>query len=243
MKIKIAQLIVQRDIESNKEKILKEIAKVEKDEWIVFPEAILSGYYPVEKIYTRGLNWKLIQNYLNEIEHFVKEKKCHCLLGSATLINDVWRNSVFTFSYLNNSVRHDKIQLSKLDKKHFVAGENLMSHNLNGINYGMLACRELIFPNQWLALKMAGSQIIFHLNNAIQPQDVLWKDMLITRAIENSVFVVSVNNADSPQQLASYVISPRGEILAETVKQKEQSLKVEIDLNQVIENLERREDY
>ncbi len=243
MKIKIAQLIVRKDIESNKENILNEIAKVETDEWIVFPEAILSGYYPAEEIYTKGLNWKLIQNYLDEIENFVKEKKCHCLLGSATLINNVWRNSVFNFSYLNNFVRHDKIQLSILDKKHFGSGENLMNHNLNNVNYGMLACRELIFPNQWLELKMAGSQIIFHLNNAIQTQDGLWKHMLITRAIENSIFVVSVNNADFPQQLASYVINPKGEILAETVKQKEQSLKVEIDLNQVIENLNSREDY
>jgi len=243
MKIKIAQLIVGRDIESNKEKILNEIAKVEKDEWIVFPEAILSGYYPAEEIYTKGLNWKLIQNYLDEIEHLVKDKKCHCLIGSATLMNDVWRNSVFTFSYLKKFIRHDKIQLSKLDKKHFGAGENLISHNLNSINYGMLACRELIFPNQWLELKMAGSQIIFHLNNAIQTQDALWKHMLITRAIENSIFVVSVNNAESPQKLASYVISPSGQILAETKTQVEQAIKVELELEQVISNLAERQDY
>jgi predicted amidohydrolase len=46
MKIRIAQLIVGRDIESNKEKILNEIAKVEKDEWIVFPEANLEWLLP-----------------------------------------------------------------------------------------------------------------------------------------------------------------------------------------------------
>jgi hypothetical protein len=47
---------------------------------LFFLKPILSGYYPDEEIYTKGLNWKLIQNYLDEIENFVKDKKCHCLL-------------------------------------------------------------------------------------------------------------------------------------------------------------------
>lgn len=243
MKIKIAQLIVERDIESNKDKILREIFDAEKDEWIIFPEAILSGYYPNEEIYTNGLDWKLIKKHLDNIEGLVKDKKCHCLLGSASFIDDTWRNSVYTFSYQKNRVRHDKIQLSKLDKKHFSPGNTLVNYELQGTQYGMLACRELIFPNQWSTLKMSGSQIIFHLNNAVQPHDVLWKHILITRAVENSVFVVSVNNADSPQKLASYVINPKGQILAETMPEREQSISIEINLSLVIKNLDRREDY
>jgi predicted amidohydrolase len=243
MKIKIAQLIVGKDIDINQEKILKEISMAESDEWIIFPEAILSGYYPDEDVYTAGLDWALIQIKLDELERVVREKRCHCLLGSASFIENAWRNSVYTFSYLKDRVRHDKIQLSKLDKKHFKSGNALKSYELQGIRYGTLACRELIFPQQWLDLKRAGSQVIFHLNNAIQPHDVQWRHILITRAIENSVFVVSVNNADSPQLLASYVINPRGEIIAETMTEKEESIKVQIDLIQVIKDLEKREDY
>lgn len=243
MKIKIAQLVVEKDIELNLEKILEEISQAESNEWIIFPEAILSGYYPHEEVYTDGLDWELIQKYLGKIERLVKDQRCHCLLGSASFIDHAWRNSVYTFSYLKERVRHDKVQLSKLDKKHFKAGSTLSSYELQGIRYGALACRELIFPQQWSDLKRAGSQVVFHLNNAIQPHDVLWKHILITRAIENSVFVVSVNNAASPQRLASYVINPRGKILAETMTEKELSIKVTINLDQIIEDLEKREDY
>lgn len=243
MKIKIAQLVVQNDIELNRKKIIQEISKCKKDEWIVFPEAILSGYYPHEEVYTRGLKWELIQHYLIEIENLVKERQCHCLIGSASFQNQSWKNSVYVFSYLKEPVRHDKIYLSKLDKKHFNSGESLQCFELQSITFGVLACRELIFPELWSDLKKRGSKIIFHLNNAIQPHDILWKHILITRAIENSVFVISVNNAESPQRLASYVISPSGEILVETMVEKESTMTTTLSLEKVITNLAQREDY
>jgi predicted amidohydrolase len=55
--------------------------------------------------------------------------------------------------------------------------------------------------------------------------------VIIARAVENGVFVCSVNNAASPQALASYVVSPSGEVLAKTDTQTEQILSCEIDLS------------
>ncbi len=243
MKIKIVQLIVGKDILSNKEKIIKELRNAEKDEWIVFPEAILSGYYPHETTYTKQLNWKLISGSLKEIEKAVRENKCHCILGSATKVKGSWRNRIWVFSHTKDKVKHDKIQLSKLDKQHFQPGKKLQVFKNDKIKFGLQACRELIFPNQWSKLKKEEAQIIFHLNNAIQPQDALWKHILITRAVENSIYVVSVNNADSPQELASFIISPQGEIIAETGTQVEQVINSELNLNQVIDNLKDRQDY
>ena len=243
MKIKIVQLIVEKDIKSNKENIIKALKDAEKDEWIVFPEAILSGYYPNETTYTSGLDWEFISDYLTEIENLTKANKCHCILGSATKMKGSWRNTVLVFSYTEHKAIHDKIQLSRLDKKHFQSGYKLQIFEIDSIKYGLQACRELIFPTQWSKLKKEGAQIIFHLNNAIQPHDVLWKHVLIARAIENSVYVVSVNNAESPQKLASYIISPKGKIIAETNTQVEQVIKSELDLKQVIVNLAERQDY
>ncbi len=243
MKIKIVQLIVGKDILSNKVKIIKELINAEQDEWIVFPEAILSGYYPHETTYTKGLNWKLISESLKEIERAVRENECHCLVGSATKVKGGWRNRIWVFSYTKDKVKHDKIQLSKLDKQHFQPGKKLQVFKNDKIKFGLLACRELIFPNQWSKLKKEGAQIIFHLNNAVQPQDALWKHILIARAVENSIYVVSVNNAESPQGLASYIISPQGEIIAETGTQSEQVIRCKLNLNHVIDDLKDRQDY
>ena len=243
MKIRIAQLIVDTNIDSNRDKILKEISQTKEDEWIVFPEAILSGYYPSEKEYTKKLDRDKIRTYLNEIEEHVIEKRCHCLLGSASTINQVWYNSIYFFSYLSKSKRHDKKYLSKLDKTHFVSGEKLKKYSLGDIDFGMLACRELIFPQEWISLKQSGVKIVFHLNNAIQPHDILWKHILISRAIENSIFVVSVNNGEKLQKLGSYIIKPNGKIIAETNTGCEETISVDINLNEVTDDLSKREDY
>lgn len=243
IKVRIVQLVVSEDIVSNRKKVLNELVKCSENEWIVFPEAMLSGYYPDKEAYTSELDANLIRRYLEEIEAKVREVRCHCLLGSATFTGSVWHNSVHIFSHTAPACRHDKLKLSALDKRHFHPGETCSCHRIQDITFGVLACRELIFPDMWSVLKSKGAQIIFHINNAIQPQDALWRHLLIARAIENSVFVVSVNNAAAPQSLPSFVISPAGEIIAETEIRQEQSPKAIIDLNAIIADLNAREDY
>jgi omega-amidase len=244
MKIKIVQLKVEKDILLNKSKIIDALDAAEKDEWVIFPEAMLSGYYPNEANYTSGLDWPCISDSLTEIRRLAIKKECHCILGSATKMNEAWHNTLLIFSYhLNDGSAHHKIQLSALDKNHFEAGEDVKAFEINSIKFGLQACRELLFPSQWAKLKSDGAKIVFHLNNAIQPHDSIWRHILISRAIENSIFVVSVNNAEPPQKLSSYIISPKGEILAETQTQKEEIIRYTIDLNQVIEDLSERIDF
>ena len=243
LNLRIIQRVVTPDIRSNRDIIIREISDCPENEWIIFPEAILSGYYPDREIYTSGLNPVVIDTFLKEIEDQVRQRKCHCLIGSATLTGGGWRNTVHIFTHSAPACRHEKIKLSAPDKKHFTAGNSLVCHSIQKIPFGVLACRELIFPELWSDLKRAGAQIIFHINNAVQPQDALWRHLLIARAIENSVFVVSVNNAAPPQSLPSFVISPRGKILAESTIQEEKSIRVTIHPDEVIKDLNKREDY
>jgi predicted amidohydrolase len=244
MKLKIVQLKVEKDIRLNKTKIIGALDGAEKDQWVIFPEAMLSGYYPNEANYTSGLDWPYISDSLTEIRRLAIKRECHCVLGSATKMNEAWHNTLLVFSYrLNEGSGHHKIQLSAPDKNHFEPGEDVKVYEVNSIKFGLQACRELLFPSQWAKLKSDGAKIVFHINNAIQPHDSIWKHILISRAIENSIFVVSVNNAESPQKLSSYIISPNGEILAETQTQKEAFISYTIDLNQVIEDLSQRKDF
>jgi predicted amidohydrolase len=75
-----------------------------------------------------------------------------------------------------------------------------------------------------------GARLIVHVNNAIKPIDAVWEHVIVARAVENGVFVCSVNNAAAPQALASYVISPSGDVLLKTATQTEQVVSCDLDL-------------
>lgn len=243
MKLKIVQLTVSKNISANKAKIIEALQTAEKDEWLIFPEALLSGYYPNDPEYTDNLDWDLLSEHLHEIKELTVRMKCHCLVGSATKENGEWRNSILVFSYLEEDQSHHKIELSALDKKHFTPGDSCTTHRVGDITFGIQACREVLFPRHWSNLKADGAQVIFHINNALHPKDALWQHVLITRAIENGIFVVSVNNAEHPQALPSFLINPGGEILEKTVPQTEQITARTISLDEVIPDLSVRTDF
>jgi predicted amidohydrolase len=81
------------------------------------------------------------------------------------------------------------------------------------------------------------------LNNALNPHDAIWEHVLITRALENAMYVCSVNNAAPPQQLTSYLIAPNGHVMLKAERQTEQVLSATIDLAEVVQNITERTDF
>jgi predicted amidohydrolase len=68
---------------------------------------------------------------------------------------------------------------------------------------------------------------------SIKPHDQVWEHLFVARAVENQVFVCSVNNAAPPQKLTSYLVAPSGDILLRAKEQTEQLLSYEMDLREV----------
>ena len=233
MKIRIAQLVVSRDIESNKNKILKVLNDSEKDDWVVFPEGMLSGYYPEDDDFLSNLNWNQIEKSIQEIKKSIVQKQIHCIFGTAFLENGSWYNTAIYFCNSGKQEIYKKVNLATLDRRIFKAGNNLDVFKNGGVNFGIQLCRDNAFPEQWKVLKNKGAQIIFHINNAIKESDINRKFVLISRAFENQYFVISVNNASKPQTLPSLVISPFGEVMFESETQKENIQLVEVDLSEV----------
>jgi len=243
MKITLAQLCVDRNISQNKEKIFSAIDSAEYGDWIVFPECVLTGYFPGEERYLQDIDPKAVNVAIDEINQAIRRAQCTCIYGSATFENGTWHNTAIIEGAFGESYHYDKIKLHPLEKRHFDAGDVLTPYLVAGIPVGIQICREIVYSEPWAQLKGAGAQLLVHVNNAIQPHDQIWKHLYITRALENSAFLCSVNNAASPQQLASYLVSPSGEVLIESELHKEQSLSCEIDLGEVILDLDKRTDY
>jgi predicted amidohydrolase len=244
MRIRIAQFAIQRDLAHNLRHILGVLDGATGGEMVVFAEGALSGYAPKDPAYTDQLDAAAIEDAIETIRARVQAAGCRCLLGSATRDAHHWRNAVLMFDDDKDPARYFKAELSGLDRRHFepgpVAGGVLPAGDAT---IGMVACRELLFPAAWTQMKNRGAQVVFHLNNAIEPHDALWTHVLIARAIEQSVFVCSVNNAAAPQALPSMLVAPSGRVILQAAVQAEQTLVAEIDPADAIADLATRTDY
>jgi predicted amidohydrolase len=244
MHIRIAQLAVQRDLATNLARILDVLDRAQPGDMVVFPEGALSGYEPQDPAYLEGLDAAAIEHAIADVGRRVREVGCRCLVGSATHEDGQWWNSVLLLDERPEPRRYRKAELSRLDRHHFQPGPFSGDvWDAAGVPIGVLACRELLFPSIWMSLKQRGAQVVFHLNNAIQPHDALWLHLLVARAIEQSVFVCSVNNATAPQGLPSVLISPAGHVILQADVQTDQALAAQIDLAEVIADLTTRTDY
>lgn len=243
MKITIAQLVVGRDISANLMRMKAVLESASPGDWVVFPEGVLSGYFPEDVAFMDGLDPDRIEAGISEIEKVVQASKCNCIFGSATYSGNAWHNSVVTITDEAQKYLYHKIELSGLDRLRFEPGTTSDVIRTGDLTFGVLACREVLFPAMWSKLKQAGAQIVFHINNAIQPHDRIWDHIFITRAIEQGIFVCSVNNGSPPQELASCLIAPSGQILIKTKSGCDDLQSAEIDLGAAIPDLASRTDF
>ncbi len=230
MKVRIAQLVVSKDIIFNVGEVISTLQESTPSEWILFPEGMISGYYPEESTFLSQLGPNIIEQSINNIEKVVHEKKVNCLIGSAMKLNDEWYNCTIFISP-DTKIIYRKLNLSTLDRNHFASGNELGVYEADQVTFGIQMCRELAFPEQWKLLKKNGAQVIFHINNSIKESDQLRESVLVARAFENQIWICSVNNAASPQAMRSMIIDPLGNIVWQSTPQKEEIHTKELDLS------------
>lgn len=243
MKIHVAQLVVGRDLESNLKRMLAVIDAAGPGDWVVFPEGVLSGYFPEDEGFLAGLDPARVEAGVEAVAAAVAAQSCNCIFGTATFAGGAWHNSVIMVTAGGLRHTYDKIELSSLDRLRFEPGTRCDAVRAGHFTFGVLACREALFPAMWARLKQQGAQVVFHINNAIQPHDLIWRHIFVTRAIEQGIFVCSVNNGSAPQELPSFLVTPAGRVLIETKTGRDDIAAAEIDLSQAIEDLTRRTDF
>jgi len=94
MKIRMAQLAISPKISENLEKMLDIVGSAVEDEWIVFPEGMLSGYFPEKDDFIKSLDMDTLIEAEEKIVQAVIRRKCHCLFGTVTAKNREYFNSV-----------------------------------------------------------------------------------------------------------------------------------------------------
>ncbi|MFB0845613.1 carbon-nitrogen family hydrolase [Paenibacillus oleatilyticus] len=220
------------------ESLLNEaVAHDSKPDVIVFPEMWNTGY-ALDRIQ------ELADRYGERTEAllsaFSRKHGVNIVGGSiAEKRDDGVYNTIFAYDRQGNRAGdYSKIHLFRLmdEEKFLQSGDCAGELQLDGIPAGMMICYDIRFPELARKLALGGAQILFVPAEWPNPRLHHWRTLLMARAIENQMFVVSCNRVGVSGTTEffghSMVIDPWGEVLAEG-GEAETIVRAAVDLSQV----------
>jgi len=109
---------------------------------------------------------------------------------------------------------------------------------VNDVQIGIVICVDALYPELARNLAINNARIIFNPSNIPKNRSDLWKHVSVTRAVENTVFYVFVNNTNTlyPDGRIvkghSLVVAPDGEIVLEA-DEEEKVIQSELDFSRI----------
>jgi predicted amidohydrolase len=96
---------------------------------------------------------------------------------------------------------------------------------------GVLICFDWMFPEAARTLALAGADVLAHPSNLVLP----WAQAaMVTRALENGVYVLTANRVGSDRELTftgrSQAVDPRGRVLGQAPEAGDATVLAELDL-------------
>jgi predicted amidohydrolase len=132
------------------------------------------------------------------------------------------RNTVYVFDREGNKIAdYSKIHLFRLmdEEKFLASGDRIGSVQLGDVPSGVMICYDIRFPELARKLALGGAKVLFVPAEWPKPRLHHWRTLLMARAIENQMFVVSCNRVGVSGTTDffghSMVIDPWGEVIAE----------------------------
>jgi predicted amidohydrolase len=129
-----------------------------------------------------------------------------------------------------------KVHLFSEEKRLFEPGDaGFPVFRVGGVPLGMMVCFDWIFPESARSLALGGAWVIAHCANLVLP---FCQDALITRALENRVFIISCNRTGTEERVAgqkyvftgrSRIVGPDGKVLADGPPDAPAVITAEID--------------
>ncbi|MDF2961264.1 MAG: Nitrilase/cyanide hydratase and apolipoprotein N-acyltransferase [Paenibacillus sp.] len=223
---------------SKLEEMLEQAAvKGPKPDVILFPEMWNTGY-ALDRIQELADTGGSRTHEL--LSAFSRKHGIHVIGGSiAEKKGDDIFNTIYAYDREGNRVAdYSKIHLFRLmdEEKYLQEGKSLGKLQLDGVQAGMMICYDIRFPELSRKLALGGAQIVFVPAEWPNPRLHHWRTLLMARAIENQMFVVSCNRVGISGTTEffghSMIIDPWGEVLAEG-DETEQIIRAEIDLELV----------
>ncbi|HEX9062273.1 MAG TPA: carbon-nitrogen hydrolase family protein [Clostridia bacterium] len=227
MKVGVFQFRGSGNISDNHEAIKRAItsAAQKKVRLLVFQECAACGYPPVETSSIEKINFENLDLCFQEIKQLAKKHCIYIALGTIRKQNSKYFNSIQLIDPNGELVgNYDKRALWGWDLDNFINGFGI--YQIDDIKVGFRICFEVRFPEYFRELFKSNVQLCFvsfcdvSEKDSIERYNII-KAHLITRAVENTMTIVSVNSISKYQTAPTAVIDLNGNIVDEAPRNQE----------------------
>lgn len=180
------------------------------------------GYKDAEKIRVEitRLAEPIQGQTLQEIRQACRAAHVYAIGGIIEAAQNKLYNTAFVISPTGEMLGiYRKVHLFKLESQFFQQGDGWQVFDTDFGKIGVMICYDAIFPEAARALALAGARVIFHPSSWMDPFLQQWRIATSARALENQVWMVSVNRVGR-DELHTYfgrsrVIDPYGTCILE----------------------------
>lgn len=217
------------DIAENLSAIERGIKQAAKEDvrLLITQECAICGYPPVEVEGVAAIRFDLIHESILKIKKLARENNMYIALGTVKQARNKLLNGIELITPNDEEQPcYGKRALWGWDVQNFVPGDNSGVYEIDGFKIGIRICYEVRFPEYFRELFKADAVLC-----AVSFCDVgdekqaakyeIIKAHLITRAVENAMYVMSVNSISNHQLAPTCLINPDGKILCAALKDEE----------------------
>ncbi|MCU0413093.1 MAG: carbon-nitrogen family hydrolase [Ignavibacteriaceae bacterium] len=225
------------DKESNKQKILSLISKVEGVDLFVFPEMTLTGFTMKSKEMSETIHGESFRFFSS----IAKEKSANIFAGIIERRKNRIYNTLIHIKPDGNLLKlYRKIHPFSYsgENENYNAGTKPVYTKIRSWKIGLTICYDLRFPELYRKYGKKRTQLIVNIANWPDTRIEHWRALLKARAIENQCYVAGVNRVGKDPKLNyvgfSSLFDPMGKELA-AVENEETVILIELDKHYVNE--------
>lgn len=230
------QFSITSDVNSNFNKIkyAMNMAKEKQIKLLVFPECALTGYPPRDLKSSADVDFARLDVIYDQLQQSCNFFDINVIVGTIIQENNKCYNAALLFSPFRERQSYKKRALWGWDKDNFEAGNEDGIFQVADWKIGIRICFEIRFPEYFRELYKEQTDINIVMfydvsdNNDVFRYEMI-KSHIMTRAVENITYTLSVN-AISPFQTAPTILFDKsGQVLNETARNEEDLLVYDLE--------------
>src|SRR5512147_1086394 len=242
LNVAVVQMAVKfNDVEGNLMAIsewIRRVATEQKVDLIVFPELCTTGY----ECGVRFVDFaqRIPGPSTNLIAQRASDFGVHVAFGIASKekVESVLYNAAVIVGPDGDMVGdYRKVHLKGEERLAFRAGFKFPLLETDFGNVGLMVGWDLAFPEVARTYVLDGADLLIECGNWDKPNDQEWRTYLMSRAYENTCFIVAANRIGTDATLnffgQSMIVGPRGQIYASVDEEIEGYAVEKIDLDEV----------
>jgi predicted amidohydrolase len=222
-----------RNTPQNLGTIRKIVAEDDDADLVVFPELFLSGYTTSKP---EELALDLEGSEVGAIARLARENSTAVIFGAPERASVGVANSAICVDRHGNIVgSYRKTHLFGHERDAYVAGNELLIVDLDGVRAGIMICFDVEFPEVARALVNAGANLLVTISANMDPFGRDHNVLATARALENSVPHLYVNQVGRGEAFTfaggTMIVSPDGDHPVEASAAEEKVIRHQLDLS------------